>query len=383
MGAVSDAPTQRYARRLALTGIAEVLLARYRFAADDERLVVVKRLLPHVRSDEEFVEALVREARRVESFAHDGIVRIIDVTDDAECRVVTDYVSGEPIEALFEREKGRAPVPVGVACRVVADAAAIVHAGHDASLLHRDLRPSKVFVTYDGRVRIADYGVAGANPNHAYTQPGTLRVRYGYVPPEYLTDELYDERSDVFSLGVLLWELLTGRRLHEGRSPADVVRAVLHGELLPPSHVDASVPPELDDVVMAALARDPQQRPASALAFAEAIDGVLARLHLKVGPEQVGSWMRLVFASELASRRRYEQEVLHGEERPDALVAPELPGAPSRPIAPSATPAFFASNPEPIAPLAPPRWRRPLLVTMLFVFLAIAAVAVTQILEPM
>ncbi len=360
--------TYLHARRLALTGVAEVLLARCEEADRDARLVVIKRLLPHVRSSERFVETYLDRVERARTLEHASAVRIVDVEVSPETvSVVHEYQRGDQVDALIERAS-TARVPIGIAGRIIADAASAVQAAHEIGLLHLDLRPSNVFVTEDGQVRVADFGVAAAQVDDAFTRPGTRRQRFAYAPPEMLEEEPYDERSDVFTLGVLFWELLAGRRLHTGRSPAEVVKSVRALVVPPPSAIDPAVPPELDAVVLAALERDRARRIPSARQLNEAIEGALRALHLNVDARLVSVWMNAAHDAPHEERRRTELEVMTGEARPLAPMPLPLPPAPSR------------SSPLPPPLPAPPSWRRPLLLGMLVLFSLISVVAIVKIL---
>jgi serine/threonine protein kinase len=355
--------------RLALTGVAEVILARRESPEEEPTLVVLKRLLPHVRSSERFVEVYRERVELARSVVHENVVPILDVVVSPDTvKVVHAHQRGVQLHAMID---GRARVPVGVAARIVAEAASAVQAAHDVGLLHLDLRPSNVFVTEDGHTRVADFGVAAAYVDDAFTRPGTRRQRFAYAPPETLEHEQYDERSDVFTLGVLLWELLAGRRLHTGSSPADVMKSVLAMTVPPPSAVDASVPPALDAVVADALQRDPARRTASAGALRDAIEAALRTVCLNVGERQVAAWMEANRDDATEERHRAELEVMTGEARP--LIAPPQPVP-----APSVSSSWVAP-----APPSPPRWRRPLLLGMLVLFSTISLIALVRILGAM
>lgn len=362
--------TYLHARRLALTGVAEVLLARCEEPDHDARLVVIKRLLPHVRSSERFVESYVGCVERARALDHACAVRILDVQVlEATVDVVHEYQRGDQVDALIERAP-QARVPISIAARIVADAARGVQAAHDVGLLHLDLRPSNIFVTEDGHVKVADFGIAAAHVDDGFTRPGTRRRRFAYAPPEVLDEEPYDERSDVFTLGVVLWELLAGRRLHTGRSPAEVLGSVRALVIPPPSAIDPAVPPEIDAVVSAALQRDRTKRLPSAIALSLALEETLQRLHLRADARLVAMWMDAMHDAPREDRRRTELEVMTGEARP--LVAPPRPVAPSQ-----SSPAFTMPPPPPPVP----KWRRPLLLGMLVLFSTICLVALVRIIE--
>ena len=314
----------KFARRIAVGGMAEVLLARQQGLAGFEKLVVVKRILPQLRDDGRFVEMFLNEARLAASLRHPNIVEIYDVVrDHDDFFIVMEYLSGEDARTILRRARREDfAVPVGVACRVVADAASGLEYAHTSvgrdgkplGIVHRDVGPTNLLVTYTGVTKLLDFGLAKANVHNIYTKPGTLKGKYGYASPEQVQHQELDARSDVFSLAVVLWELLTVRRLFSGRTPAEVLQAVMERRVPPPSAFNPLVPRELDEVVAAALQRDRDRRTASAQALCAQLEQVLEKLRLHAGKHQVGSWMQTALAEHYDERREVEQAVVAGTE---------------------------------------------------------------------
>ena len=299
--------------------MAEVLLARQQGIAGFEKLVVIKRILPQLRNDGRFVEMFLNEARLAASLHHPNIVEIYNIERETEdFFIVMEYLSGEDLRFILRRAKREEyRIPVAVACRIIADAVAgldYAHCATDAQgrplgLVHRDVGPTNLMVTYTGTTKLLDFGVAKANVHNIYTKPGTLKGKYGYASPEQVQHHELDSRSDIFSVAVVMWELLTIRRLFRGDSPGEVLKAVMERQIPPPSTYNSEVPEALDQIVLSALKRDRNQRTPTARMFREQLEGLMEQQQWHVGPHQVGSWMQAVLIEQWEERKMLEQEV--------------------------------------------------------------------------
>jgi serine/threonine-protein kinase len=265
--------------RVAIGGMAEV------FAAVDRgdrtaRLYAVKRILPTLAEDRELVRMFLDEARLVVQLEHPGIVPIHELGKlGAGYYIAMDYVAGRDLRTIAERFRRRGErLPVEVAALVVAEAAdALDHAhrglgadGAELRVVHRDVSPANILVGFDGTVRIIDFGIAQAALRRRTAAP-VLRGKFGYMSPEMVRGLPVDRRSDVFSLGIVLHELLSGERLFTGSSELAVMERVRAAEAPPPSRSNRAVPPDLDAVVLRALARDPEARHAWASELRDAL----------------------------------------------------------------------------------------------------------------
>jgi hypothetical protein len=248
--------------------MAEVFLARQRLGAElGERTVVVKRMHPHLADDAKFVRLFVREARLAALLQHPNIVQIHDVaTLGGRAAIVMEHLRGiDALAALrWAAVRGR-PMDPATATAIVEQAAlGLDHAHHAVDdedrplgIVHRDVSPHNLFLTRQGVVKILDFGVARSRLEETGT--GSVKGKLAYMAPEQVHHRPVDARADLFALGIVLWELLTARRLFRGGSPAETLHALLHGPVPAPSQFE-SVPPELDAVVLRALAREPTQR---------------------------------------------------------------------------------------------------------------------------
>jgi eukaryotic-like serine/threonine-protein kinase len=280
-----------------------------------ERLVVVKRIYPHFGDDEHFTRLLLEEARLAASIRHPNVVQILDIGRDSDGYfLVMEYLSGETLVYVSRtmRERGER-VPPAIACGAAAEFAAGLHCAHTATdaaglpqpIVHRDVTPSNLILCFNGAVKIVDFGVAKANQTEGRTGGG-LKGKMSYLAPEQLHEKPVDGRSDVFQLGICLHELLTGQRLFRGDDDRQRALAVLEREIPAPSSIVPSLPPALDDVVLWALERDPDQRPASAEEFGGALESAMAESGIG-GRHEIGAWMKTTFAERMAARTSFER----------------------------------------------------------------------------
>jgi serine/threonine-protein kinase len=251
--------------RLDVGGTAEVFLA----SGPSGRLCAVKRLLPGMESDPEVVGLFLGEARLTSRLSHPGTVEVLDVGRvGASYFIAMEYVAGADLAAVLSRlsATGRRMDP-GLCAWVAREAAlALDHAhrctGPDGRLLglvHRDVSPQNVLLAWDGAVKLIDFGIASAGPGRR-EEEGVLRGKVSYMSPEQAVGRPTDRRSDVFALGAVIHEMITGRRLFRGESPLAVLDRIRTAEVEPPSRLAPGVAPELDRAVLRALARDPEAR---------------------------------------------------------------------------------------------------------------------------
>jgi serine/threonine protein kinase len=254
--------------RLAIGGMAEVFAAVER-GDPAGRLYAVKRILPTLAEDGELVRMFLDEARLVVQLDHPGIVPIHELGKQGTgYYIAMDYVAGRDLRALAASLRRRGErLPVEIAAHVAARAAdALDHAhrgraadGGELRVVHRDVCPANVLVGFDGTVRLIDFGIAQAAHRRAAGAP-VLRGKFGYMSPEMVRGLPVDRRSDVFALGVVLHELLTGARLFTGPTELAVMEKVRTADAPPPSRANPAVPPALDAIVLRALAREPEGR---------------------------------------------------------------------------------------------------------------------------
>lgn len=255
--------------RLAVGGMAEVYLARQGEISGFKTLVVVKKVLPHLSVKPDFIDMFLDEARIASMLDHPNVVHITEVGREGdEFFIAMELVQGKPLAALLQHgEKNKTPLPHGLAALIVAHAAAGLHYAHeltDASgnllgLVHRDVSPQNVMISFEGSVKVIDFGIARALGRLGDTNSGSLKGKLGYMAPEQARGEAVDRRADIFSLGVVLWECVAARRLFLRENELATLRAVAYEPITPPS-LFSDVDGTLEAIVMCALERDPEQR---------------------------------------------------------------------------------------------------------------------------
>jgi serine/threonine-protein kinase len=289
---------------IASGGMATVWLAHAHAAGGFKRLVAVKTCLPQLRADQDFVSMFLDEARLAAAIHHPNVIATLDLGDDKALYLVMDYVEGPTLAAMMR--KGR--VPQAIALRIVHDALLGLHAAHELrdedgvrlDVVHRDVSPQNILVGLDGGARVMDFGIAKARSRATVTQEGVVKGKLAYMAPEQIGSAPVDRRSDVFAMGVLLWELLLAKRLFHGSSPQETLGRVLHAEVTPPSEVDATVPAALDPMVLCALSRAMSDRFETALDFANA----LVASEVPMAPvSEVAAYLDAHFGEKLRGRR--------------------------------------------------------------------------------
>jgi tRNA A-37 threonylcarbamoyl transferase component Bud32 len=247
------------------------------YRASDSQLdrdVAVKVLRPEYGSDPDFLERFRYEAQAAASLKHPGVVTVYDYgTDEVGPYIVMELVDGEDLASLIRR---RGAIPPAQAARIVAQAARALGAAHDQGLVHRDVKPGNILISSGNRVQVADFGIARALSESNLTLPGTTLGSVHYFSPEQVRGEPATPASDIYSLGIVLYELLTGRRPWTGDSAAAIATARLTGPMPSPSAIHAGIPPVLNTITRKALAPDPEDRFSSATEMADALERYLA-----------------------------------------------------------------------------------------------------------
>jgi serine/threonine protein kinase len=294
--------------RLGRGGMAEVWRAKIVGPAGFQRTVVVKQILPHLAEDKHLLDMFVREARLCARLSHSNIVQVFELGDqDGEYFLAMEYVRGQDLVSVLRRHLGRTALPppgfgayvVREVCRALAYAHSLTdESGKPLGLIHRDVSPSNVMIAYDGSVKLLDFGIAKAlnEASEHLTQTGVLKGKFGYMSPEQVEGKPIDHRTDLFACGVLLHELLTGRRLFRGQSDAHTIDLVRAAEVKPPSFFNPEVPAELDRITLRALARNLDERYPRCDDLAYELDRISHELDF--GQERAALLVRSLFPAE-------------------------------------------------------------------------------------
>lgn len=343
---VTQTPTRsryRSLRRLAAGGMGEVELA-IRREGKFQRLYAVKRLLPELRNDDDARMMFVDEARVSGLIRHPNVVSVLDVGEDERGPfLVMDFVEGLSAGMLLKWAcRAGVMLPLQLCLRMVREVAVGLHAAHELcdhkgehlQVVHRDVSPQNILIGFDGISRIADFGIAKAGGRTTKTTTGLLKGKAGYMAPEQLRFEEPDRRTDIFSLGVVLYELLASARLYKSETDVIAARRILNEAPPDIDDVRDDVPPAVVDLLFRSLSKDPDVRPASAQEFAATLESALAALVELDGALDVGDYMRLHF-----QERHQAIRELAVEAKTDLTLQPPVllatPAAPHPSSAPS------------------------------------------------
>ncbi len=270
---------------LASGGMATVHLAKLKGPLGFSRTVAIKQLHAHYAKDPDFVAMLLDEARLAGRIQHPNVVSPIDVVSEGgEVSVVMEYVHGEPLHRLVRALPKDERMALPFVSAVVSGVLHGLHAAHEAldekgeplGIVHRDVSPQNVIVGIDGVARVLDFGIAKATGRIQTTRDGQIKGKLAYMAPEQCRSLAVGPRTDVYAVGVILWELLAGRRLFRGDNDASILEQVLLGVVRPPSRWVPALPSALDTIVMRALERDPELRFATAREMAMALEDVVS-----------------------------------------------------------------------------------------------------------
>ena len=301
-------------KRLAGGGMGEVYLARQRGIDGFQKLLVIKTLLPHLCEDEEFITMFKDEARVSAQLIHPNICQVFEFDQvSGVFYMCMEYLRGEDLRRFWKAcETKGTPLRVPLICRVIADAAAGLdfahsmrdHTGEPYNIVHRDISPQNILVTFEGGVKVIDFGVAKAAGRAQHTRTGALKGKYSYMSPEQVAGHEIDGRSDIFALGIVLHELLTGRRLFKADSDVQTLARVREALVPPPSRLNPQLPPGLDAIVLKALAKDPDNRYRTAQEFRLALEDWLIQGRMSASSAHLAEFLKGIYAERLDKEAR-------------------------------------------------------------------------------
>jgi formylglycine-generating enzyme required for sulfatase activity/serine/threonine protein kinase len=353
---------------IASGGMATVHIGRLMGTAGFSRTVAIKRLLPQLARDPDFVSMFMDEARLVARIRHPNVVPTLDVlAADGQLLLVMEYVHGESLARLLRAIRTETKrVPPRIASSIVSGLLHGLHAAHEATseegaplgIVHRDVSPQNVLVGTDGVSRVLDFGIAKAIGRAQTTREGNVKGKFAYMAPEQMSGAPVSRKTDVYAAAVVLWETLTGERLFDADSEAQLALRVMKGVTRPPSLSAIDVSPALDAVTMRGLAKDPAHRYASAREMALALESAMP----PATAMEVGAWVESVAGPALSTRARAVSEV----EKASSLRPPDVaelisqldvspkPVDPrtARPASPSGTPPVAVASTVRMPPLA-------------------------------
>ncbi len=302
--------------RIGEGGMAEVQLALQRGPAGFEKLVVVKLVHENLAAQKDFVDMLLDEARVAALLKHPNVVDIYDLGQaDGRFFIAMEYLEGEPLLAVLRAGREGKRLDILSTARLVADTAEGLDAAHELrsmggdplELVHHDVSLGNIVVLYNGQVKLVDFGVAKAT--QSVSQNRRVQGKFSYMAPEKLRGGAGDRRSDIWSLGCVLWEALTLKRLFKGGNDSDTMRQVLESEIPTPSRINGEVIPAFDPIVMRALQRDPELRYPTAKEMAADLEEVLRKEAYGGKNERIAKYMQATFKAHIDARKQLLQEV--------------------------------------------------------------------------
>jgi tRNA A-37 threonylcarbamoyl transferase component Bud32 len=318
---------------LASGGMASVNLA---IADGLDKLLALKIIHPHLVKERAFLGMFLDEARIASGVLHRNVCNVFDHGEhNGSYYIAMDYHAGRTLREVIRRLRNTSQMPTEAAHQfmmyVIAEACEGLHAAHelrgtDGELLdvvHRDVTPQNLLITYDGHVSVIDFGIAYAANRLQHTATGVLKGKFSYMAPEQLRAGPIDRRTDIWALGICLWEGLTRRRLFAGATQADTLMNVLNAEIVPPSQIDPTLPAALDPIVLRALSRLPDERYASARELGLELTRVYRESGLSVGPLEIEQFMAALFSEEIERAAQLEQQAkqLAAQERAASFSA--------------------------------------------------------------
>jgi serine/threonine protein kinase len=310
---------------LALGGTAEIYLARIGGAAGFEKFVVIKCLHDHLADDTEFVKMFLDEARLAAVLDHSNIVQTFELGEHEDrYYMVMEFLAGVSLAMIVRRATERLPggkIPVPLILNIAAQACAGLHYAHERqangkplNMVHRDISPQNLVISFEGVVKVVDWGIARADQRDTKTKAGTIKGKFAYMSPEQCVASNIDRRTDVFALGVIIWELLTGRRLFKRNSPYETYQAVIECAVPVPSTINVELDPAIDAIVMKAVAKDKEQRFPTAEALGDALLGYLHHRGKSSGPADVGRFLEQYFNQEIEEHGERMRELIANRE---------------------------------------------------------------------
>lgn len=347
--------------------MASVWVARERGEGAADRLIAVKAMLPELAQKQDFRRMFLDEGKIVSSIQHPNVVTVYEVAEDSGILYMgMEWVEGASVRAIIRDARRRRAIPPEMAVRMIADTAAALHAAHElrgpdgklCGLVHCDVSPHNILIGLEGNAKLVDFGVAHATALTGVAQSEEIKGKLGYMSPEQAHGDALDRRSDVFSLGVVLFELMTGQRLFQGENAAHALQLVQRCQIPKPSNVYDKYPKEIEQITLRALSREKSQRFQTAEEFRQALERYLVDERIMVPRAGVAQLLKRVVGSRITEQREeiadalrtLDGSVQHGL-IPSMSVAASIPSVQPPASHPSVTPASL-SNPPASGPLS-------------------------------
>jgi serine/threonine protein kinase len=327
----------RLLERVAVGGMAEVFRAKRSGVEGFEKIVAVKRILPHLSDNKEFVDMFIDEAKMVAGLTHPNIVQISDLGKiDKSYYIAMEYVHGKDLRTILRhaRERGLR-LPLDLSVLVVSRVCAALEYAHRARddqgramrIVHRDISPQNILISFEGDVKLTDFGIAKAATKATVSDAGALRGKLLYMSPEQAWGKPMDRRSDVFSLGIVFYEMVTDQKPFLGASEMSILETVRECRISPPSSFNPRIPEKIEKVILKALERDPDERYQDAAEMSRDLERVL-RERQPPTPVELARYMEILF--DRAGHGHAEDDAHRAEDSPRGIeieLDTDVPGA--------------------------------------------------------
>ncbi len=352
-----------FLERISVGGMAEVFKAKSFGVEGFEKLIAIKRILPDVAEDEDFITMFIDEAKIAVQLNHANIAQIFDLGNIEDSYFIAlEYVHGKDLRNIWDRHNRRnllLPIPMSAYIMIrICEGLDYAHrkknaAGLDLDIVHRDVSPQNILVSYEGEVKIIDFGIAKAANKASRTQAGMLKGKFGYMSPEQVRGLPLDGRSDIFSAGIILYELLTGKCLFTGKSEFYTLEKVRNVEILPPTAYNQKIPDTLEKIVLKALSKDPDDRYKTSYDMQEDLQRFLIMNKSNFGRKDLAAYMKRAFktdiARELERHKQYDEMTKNIE---NGLREDTGERVPSKPTVPGRAPPVLPEQAKSISPPA-------------------------------
>jgi serine/threonine protein kinase len=318
--------------RIAFGGMAEIYRARFIDEAGQEQIAAVKKVLSHLSEDDEFIQMLVDEARISSLLHHPNIAKVYEFgREEMNYFIAMEFVDGKDLRTILENRRAEnAPLPIQHSLYVTICVLRGLHEAHikkgddglPLRIIHRDISPSNVLITYPGEVKLIDFGIAKAVMNRVRTQTGVIKGKVKYMSPEQAMGQELDARSDLFSVGTVLYEMLTNQPPFLAASELDLIFKVRDANVNPPSRQNPNVDRELDAIMLKAMSRTRQGRFQSGEEFAQTLEEYLFRRFPSYHPQELSDLLQKTFTAQMTEERRlFEEELRQARSAPGAAQA--------------------------------------------------------------
>lgn len=333
-------------------GMAEIYRARLANKDAAGRIIVIKRMIANYGTNIEFIQMFKAEIKVAMGLIHPNIVQVYDFGEEqGQSFIAMEFVDGQNLRKFYSRfNELKQRFPIDLAVHVIEEACAGLHYAHtfkdpvtgeSANIIHRDISPQNIMTSYEGSVKIIDFGIAKATNQSEMTRAGVIKGKPSYLSPEQISGDTLDARSDVFALGIVLWELLVGKKLFQGENDLAVLKQIesCHAYVKPPSNFNPSIPKELDYLVLKALAKQREKRYQSAEEMQRALHRFLVAFNPEFNPADLGYFAKDLFKNEIVESRKKLQKL---SEKVEQLLANSLKEV----VSPVSTAAFQKSGEE-------------------------------------